>query len=118
MNHWGIQERSFWLSNLFYCDYGCDIRIGENFYSNVNCVILDGVPVTFGDNVFVAPNLIAGTGNCFHVDILQYFYARNQFFPLLQPSQISVGTSISVNRLKVLPSRHIISKKFLSGRTQ
>lgn len=40
----------------FYCDYGYNIEIGENFYSNVNCVILDGAKVKFGDNVFVAPN--------------------------------------------------------------
>ena len=31
-------------------------RSGENFYSNVNCTILDGAKVTFGDNVFIAPN--------------------------------------------------------------
>lgn len=30
--------------------------IGENFYMNVGCVILDEAKVTFGDNVFIAPN--------------------------------------------------------------
>ncbi len=40
----------------FYCDYGYNIEFGENFYSNHNLVILDGAKVTFGDNVFVAPN--------------------------------------------------------------
>ena len=33
-----------------------DIEIGENFYANMNCVILDEAKVTFGDNVFIAPS--------------------------------------------------------------
>ncbi len=40
----------------FWCDYGYNIHIGENFFANHNTVILDGAPVTFGDNVFIAPN--------------------------------------------------------------
>lgn len=40
----------------FYCDYGYNIEIGENFYSNHNLVILDCAKVTFGDNVFIGPN--------------------------------------------------------------
>ena len=39
----------------FFCDYGYNIETGENFFMNMNCVILDGAKVTFGDNVFVAP---------------------------------------------------------------
>ena len=38
------------------CDYGYNIEIGENFYANHNLIILDVNKVTFGDNVFVAPN--------------------------------------------------------------
>lgn len=48
--------RSFLIEQPFYCDYGYNIHIGENFYANMNCVILDEAPVRFGDNVFVAPN--------------------------------------------------------------
>ena len=40
----------------FWCDYGCFIEVGDNFYSNHNLVILDGGGVKFGDNVFIAPN--------------------------------------------------------------
>jgi maltose O-acetyltransferase len=39
----------------FYCDYGIQISIGENFYANTNCVILDPAPVRIGDNVMFAP---------------------------------------------------------------
>ena len=45
----------------FWCDYGYNIRVGKNFFANHNTVILDGAKVTFGDNVFIAPNLSRGT---------------------------------------------------------
>ena len=40
----------------FTCDYGYNIEVGENFYANVNLVILDGAKVCIGDNAFIAPN--------------------------------------------------------------
>lgn len=40
----------------FWCDYGYNITFGNYFYSNHNMIITDGAKVTFGDNVFVAPN--------------------------------------------------------------
>lgn len=43
-------EPSFW------CDYGYNIKVGDNFYSNHNLIILDTAPVEFGDNVFIGPN--------------------------------------------------------------
>lgn len=41
----------------FHCDYGYNIELGENFYSNVNLVILDCAKVSIGRNVFIAPNV-------------------------------------------------------------
>lgn len=40
----------------FWCDYGYNIEVGDNFFANHNTVILDGAKVIFGNNVFVAPN--------------------------------------------------------------
>lgn len=51
----GHTGKAFCIEQPFYCDYGYHISIGENFYANVGCVILDGASVTFGDNVFIAP---------------------------------------------------------------
>lgn len=39
----------------FWCDYGYNIHVGENFFANHGCVMLDGARITFGDNVFIAP---------------------------------------------------------------
>ena len=41
----------------FYCDYGKHILVGENFYMNFNCVILDCALVTIGDNVQFGPSV-------------------------------------------------------------
>ena len=52
----GKTGKNFLIEPPFWCDYGYNIEIGENFYSNHNLVILDAGKVTFGDNVFIAPN--------------------------------------------------------------
>lgn len=44
------------IEQPFYCDYGYNIEVGDNFYANFNLVILDEAKVRFGDNVFIAPN--------------------------------------------------------------
>ena len=48
--------QNFCIEPNFWCDYGYNIEIGENFYSNHNLVILDPAKVKFGDNVFIGPN--------------------------------------------------------------
>ncbi|WP_028390893.1 sugar O-acetyltransferase [Bacillus cihuensis] len=41
----------------FKCDYGYNIHVGENFYANFDCVILDVCEVRIGDNCFIAPGV-------------------------------------------------------------
>lgn len=52
----GKTKKNFFITAPFWCDYGYNIELGENFYSNHNLVILDCAKVTFGDNVFIAPD--------------------------------------------------------------
>lgn len=52
----GKTKDNFLIEQSFECDYGYNIEIGENFYSNHNLIILDANKVIFGDNVFIAPN--------------------------------------------------------------
>ncbi|WP_308654477.1 sugar O-acetyltransferase [uncultured Anaerococcus sp.] len=52
---------NFFLTPPFYCDYGYNISVGENFYANHNLVILDGNRVSFGDNVFIGPSCTFST---------------------------------------------------------
>lgn len=41
----------------FRCDYGSQITIGNYFYANFDCVILDVCPVTIGDHVLLGPQV-------------------------------------------------------------
>jgi acetyltransferase-like isoleucine patch superfamily enzyme len=41
----------------FRCDYGTNIEIGDNFFANYNCIIIDVGRVTIGDNVMFGPNV-------------------------------------------------------------
>ncbi|WPV01069.1 sugar O-acetyltransferase [Mucilaginibacter sp. cycad4] len=45
------------IQSPFYCDYGFNIIAGDNLFLNFNCIILDCARVTFGNNVFLAPNV-------------------------------------------------------------
>ena len=50
-----VQEAN--IEPSFHCDYGYNIYLGKNFYSNHNLVILDVCPVIIGDNVMFGPNV-------------------------------------------------------------
>ncbi|RXM51023.1 MULTISPECIES: sugar O-acetyltransferase [unclassified Chryseobacterium] len=52
----GSTKENLCIEPSFWCDYGYNIEVGENFYSNHNLVILDCAKVRFGDNVFIGPN--------------------------------------------------------------
>lgn len=41
----------------FYCDYGYNIRVGQDVFFNHNCVILDVCEVTIGHNTMFANNV-------------------------------------------------------------
>lgn len=53
----GKTGESLLVESPFSCDFGYNITVGENFYANHDCVILDCAPVTIGDNVLLAPQV-------------------------------------------------------------
>lgn len=59
----GSTAGSFDIISPFYCDYGTYISIGERFFANYNCKILDGGMVTFGDDVRIGPDCTFCTPN-------------------------------------------------------
>ena len=44
-----------WIEPPFYCDYGTNIRVGDNVFFNFSCVILDLAAVTIGANTVFGP---------------------------------------------------------------
>lgn len=53
----GKTGKNFCVKPTFRCDYGYNIHVGENFFANYDCVILDVCQVTIGDNCMLAPRV-------------------------------------------------------------
>ncbi|EOI55455.1 sugar O-acetyltransferase [Enterococcus gilvus] len=53
----GKTGESFHFEPPFHCDYGENIVIGENFYANFDCIMLDVAPITIGENVLLGPRV-------------------------------------------------------------
>ena len=60
----GSTGDALFVEPSFRCDYGCNIHVGENFYANFDCVILDVAPVRIGRNCLLAPQV--GIYTAFH----------------------------------------------------
>jgi len=45
------------INPTFLCDYGSNIFIGDDFYANYDCLILDVCRVTIGNHVLLAPRV-------------------------------------------------------------
>ena len=79
----------------FYCDYGINISVGRNFYTNHNVTILDGAKVTFGDNVFIAPNCVFSTAG-HPIDCEQRNAGLEIALPITVGNNVWFGTNVSV----------------------
>ena len=91
----GKTKNNYTIEPNFFCDYGYNIELGENFYSNHNLVILDCAKVTFGDNVFIGPN--CGFYTAEHpIDPIE----RNNFLEYAKPIRVGnnvwIGGSVTV----------------------
>lgn len=79
----------------FYCDYGVNISVDENFYTNHNVTILDGAKVTFGDNVFIAPDCMFSTAG-HSIDTEQRNLGLEIALPITVGDNVWIGTNVSV----------------------
>jgi maltose O-acetyltransferase len=46
----GTTGKNINIEPTFRCDYGYNIKVGENFYANYDCVFLDVCEIRIGDN--------------------------------------------------------------------
>ncbi|MDR1168204.1 MAG: sugar O-acetyltransferase [Heliobacteriaceae bacterium] len=49
--------KQLYIEPPFRCDYGCNIGVGNNFYANYDCIILDVNKVKIGSNVMFGPRV-------------------------------------------------------------
>lgn len=92
----GKTESNFFIEPPFRCDYGYNIEIGENFYSNYNLIILDCAKVTIGANVLIGPNVgIYTAGHPLHFEkrIQEFEYA----LPITIGNNVWIGGNVVIN---------------------
>lgn len=91
----GKVGKNYIIEPNFFCDYGYNIKLGENFYSNHNLVILDCARVTFGNNVFIGPNCSFYTAQ-HPIDPIE----RNKLLEYAKPitigSNVWIGGSVTI----------------------
>lgn len=80
----------------FHCDYGTNIEVGDYFYANYNCTVLDVGKVTIGDNVMFAPNVsIYTAGHPIHPDSRNSGYEYG--IPVTIGNNVWIGGNVIIN---------------------
>ena len=59
----GSMGRDVNLEPTFRCEFGRNIHLGSHVFANFDCVMLDGAPITIGDNVLLGPKIGLYTAN-------------------------------------------------------
>ncbi len=91
----GKTGKHLWVEAPFQCDYGKYITVGENFYANHNCVMLDGGGITIGDNVLLAPNV--GIYTAGHpLDVERRNAGLEYALPIVIGNNVWIGAGVSV----------------------
>lgn len=92
----------------FYCDYGWNIEVGENFFANYHLTILDEGKVTIGKNVQIAPNVsIYTAGHPIHPD------SRNSGYEYGIP--VAIGDNVWIGGNAVIMPGVVIGSNTVIG---
>lgn len=104
----------------FRCDYGCHITIGEDFYANYDCIIIDVCEVKIGNNVFFGPRVsIYTAGHPIDAEV------RNTLLEYGKPVTIGndvwvggntvINPGVSIGDNVVIGSGSVVTKDIPSG---
>lgn len=84
-----------WIESPFNCDYGYNITVGDNFYANSNCTILDCARVDIGDDVLIGPNVSLYTPN-HAMDAEERRKGYERSLPISIGHRVWIGGSVSI----------------------
>lgn len=79
----------------FFCDYGFNIEVGEDFFANTGMVILDEARVTFGNHVFIGPNCSFYTP-CHPLDVATRNKGVEWSLPITVGNNVWFGGNVTV----------------------
>ncbi len=103
----GKTGKSPYIEPPFFCDYGTNITVGDNFYANTGCIILDSAPVRIGHQVMFGPRVSLFTAT-HPVDV----NVRNSRLEYAKPITIGngvwVGGDVTINPGVVIGDNTVI----------
>lgn len=116
----GKCEGDVYIERPFQCDYGYNIEVGNNFYMNCNGVILDCAKVTFGHDVFIAPN--CGFYTAGHpLDVEQRNQGLEYAYPITVGNNVWIGgnvvvlAGVTIGDDSVIAAGSVVTKSIPSG---
>lgn len=87
---------NFQIESNFYCDYGVHITIGDEFYANHGCVMLDCAEIIIGDRVLIGPNV--GIFTAAHPLDVEYRKQGLEYaLPILIEDDVWIGGNTTIN---------------------
>ena len=91
----GSAGQSFEIEPNLHVDYGFNIHLGERFYANANCVLLDVAEIRIGDDTMLAPavQLLTATHP---VNAEERISGRELGFPITIGSRVWLGGGVIV----------------------
>ena len=108
------------IDTPFRCDYGKHITVGERFYANSYCTIIDVAPVTIGDNVLLGPNVqIITAGHPIHPDSRNSKYEYG--IPITIGDNVWIGTGaiilpgVNIGSNTVIGAGAVVTKDIPDG---
>ncbi|WP_212817822.1 maltose acetyltransferase domain-containing protein [Polymorphospora rubra] len=81
----------------FRCEFGFNIRIGDNFYANFDCVMLDGGGITIGDDVLFGPRVGIYTAN-HAIDPAERAAGACYARPVVIGDRVWIGGDVTINQ--------------------
>ena len=80
----------------FRCEFGMNIFIGDNFYANFDCVMLDGGGIHIGDDVLFGPRVGIYTSN-HAIDPAERAAGGCYARPVRIGNQVWIGAGVHIN---------------------
>lgn len=112
--------KNFMMNKPFYCDYGCNITIGDNFYANFDCIFLDVAKITIGNHVFLGPRVCIYTaGHPIDKDVrnqeLEYGYEVEIGNDVWIGGNTIINPGVTIADNVVIGSGSVVTKDIPSG---
>lgn len=81
----------------FRCEFGYNISIGDNFYANFDCIMLDGGGIQIGNNVLFGPRVGIYTSN-HATDSLERINGACYAKPVKIGNNVWIGAGVHINQ--------------------